>query len=148
MSYHCSTSPKNYSKGLKTWPILSRAASAIGFALTRTLTPLLGCDIRTRPIVHVVAPDRAAGAPYPRRWAEPEVTNTMNKNKTRLTAIVGTTMALVIAGTAAVSAAGPRDDRGPGKAGTRQGRHRIPARARGADDARRTRHGRYAWPRG
>ena len=41
----------------------------------------------------------------------------MNKNSTRMTAIVGTTMALVIAGTAAVSAAGPRDDRGPGNAG-------------------------------
>ena len=42
----------------------------------------------------------------------------MNKNSTRATAIVGTTMALVIAGTAAVSAAGPRDgDRGRGHAG-------------------------------
>jgi len=39
----------------------------------------------------------------------------MNKNSTRVTAVVGTTMALVIAGTAAVAAAGPRDadgDRG------------------------------------
>jgi hypothetical protein len=34
-----------------------------------------------------------------------------------MTAVVGTTMALVIAGTAAVSAAGPREDRGPGRAG-------------------------------
>jgi hypothetical protein len=33
----------------------------------------------------------------------------MNKHTTRATAIVGTTMALVIAGTAAVAAAGPRD---------------------------------------
>jgi hypothetical protein len=33
----------------------------------------------------------------------------MSKNTTRATAIVGTTMALVIAGTAAVAAAGPRD---------------------------------------
>jgi hypothetical protein len=42
----------------------------------------------------------------------------MNRNSTRATAIVGTTMALVIAGTAAVSAAGPRnDDRGRGPAG-------------------------------
>ncbi len=41
----------------------------------------------------------------------------MNKNSTRTTAVLGTTMALVIAGTAAVSAAGPRDDRGPGSAG-------------------------------
>ena len=40
----------------------------------------------------------------------------MKKNTTRVTAVVGTTMALVIAGTAAVSAAGPRDrdDRGMG----------------------------------
>jgi len=43
----------------------------------------------------------------------------MNKNTTRLTAITGATMALVIAGTAAVSAAGPRDrdEAGFGKAG-------------------------------
>ena len=43
----------------------------------------------------------------------------MDKNKTRMTAVVGTTMALVIVGTAAVAAAGPRDDRGfgHGKAG-------------------------------
>lgn len=33
----------------------------------------------------------------------------MNKNTTRATAVVGTTMALVIAGTAAAAAAGPRD---------------------------------------
>ena len=41
----------------------------------------------------------------------------MNRNTTRVTAVVGTTMALVIAGTAAVSAAGPRDrdDRGMGR---------------------------------
>ncbi len=42
----------------------------------------------------------------------------MNRNSTRTAAIVGTTMALVLAGSAAVSAAGPRDDdRGPGPAG-------------------------------
>ncbi len=44
----------------------------------------------------------------------------MNKRKTRLTTAVGTTMALVMTGTAAVSAAGPRDDErgfGPGRAG-------------------------------
>jgi len=42
----------------------------------------------------------------------------MNRNSTRTAAIVGTTLALVLAGTAAVSAAGPRDDdRGPGVAG-------------------------------
>jgi hypothetical protein len=42
----------------------------------------------------------------------------MNRNSTRTAAIVGTTLALVLAGTAAVSAAGPRDDdRGPGFAG-------------------------------
>lgn len=62
----------------------------------------------------------------------------MNKNSTRATAIVGTTMALVIAGTAAVSAAGPRDDdrgrghAGPGKAGigAQQGGKMMPG-ARG-----------------
>jgi hypothetical protein len=45
--------------------------------------------------------------------------NLMNKNTTRATAVVGTTMALVIAGTAAVAAAGPRDrdDRGFGGQG-------------------------------
>jgi hypothetical protein len=49
----------------------------------------------------------------------------MDKNKTRLTAVVGTTMALVIAGTAAVSAhpgeRGDRGDRGAGMAGMAMG---------------------------
>jgi hypothetical protein len=57
----------------------------------------------------------------------------MNKNTTRLTMIAGTTMALVIAGTAAVSAAGPRDrDDSRGKAGfgAKQGGQMMPG-ARG-----------------
>lgn len=41
----------------------------------------------------------------------------MSKNSTRVTAVVGTTMALVIAGTAAVAAAGPRDRDGRGFGG-------------------------------
>jgi hypothetical protein len=46
----------------------------------------------------------------------------MDKHKTRLTAIVGASMALVIAGSAAVSAAGPRDDdRGFGPGNGRMG---------------------------
>jgi hypothetical protein len=62
----------------------------------------------------------------------------VNKNNTRLTAVVGTTMALVIAGTAAVSAAGPRerdDQRGQGHAGfgAKQGGQMMPgARGNGA----------------
>jgi hypothetical protein len=50
----------------------------------------------------------------------------MSKNRTRLTAIAGTTMALALAGTAAVSAAGPRDQdemRGSGGWGMRPGSH-------------------------
>lgn len=51
----------------------------------------------------------------------------MGKNTTRVTAVAGTTMALVIAGTAAVAAAGPRDRddfRGFGDPGM-AGRHGI-----------------------
>ena len=85
--------------------------------------------------------------PFPRRWAEPRGQQDMNKNSTRMTAIVGTTMALVIAGTAAVSAAGPRDDRGRATPAMRQGRHRSPAE-RGSQMMPGARgHGRPARPR-
>lgn len=55
----------------------------------------------------------------------------MKNQKIRLTTVAGATMALVIAGTAAVSAAGPRDDDrgfGPGKArvDARQGAQMMP----------------------
>ena len=60
----------------------------------------------------------------------------MKNNTTRVTAVVGTTMALVIAGTAAVAAAGPRDrddSRGFGKMGpgAQQGAKMPGARAMG-----------------
>jgi hypothetical protein len=89
-------------------------------------------------MVHNVVSTGAAGATSSAPLSSTGGQDPVNKNNTRLTVVVGTTMALVIAGTAAVSAAGPRDrddQWGQGRTGidARHGGKMMPgARGRGA----------------
>jgi hypothetical protein len=69
----------------------------------------LWLDVPAASIVHDVTPTGGPAHPPCADGQANEVITRMNKHTTRATAIVGTTMALVIAGTAAVAAGGPRE---------------------------------------
>ena len=140
MSYRCSTSPKDYTKSVRTIWRNSTLPSVSVVPYAALTSPIAAATNGAHRLL-VAATNGRPAQPQTRRWARTEVTNTCSTHKTRLTAVSGATWrwSSPVPPRSPPSRCPRRRRRGFGprqgrmaRLGGRQGQKAMPRRMRGA----------------